>query len=255
MFHLLITTELRRYKHANNTEPVPGSAVTSEMRSSFKVPAILSQPCEIGDLINFLDGRDRTNPGEWIIDLFDDSDTFKDFVNVCILPTVTIGRMNNIGRYSGMQTAKNSFFDVVTKYDIAFAILVLDDRYSLFNEVATRLNKELNVTHYMQRKLNPEEEKQFGQRSLVESDFCMYTGAGTESAGRGWTRYGVERFNAYVNQIDEYVRDYDDDYTRLGAMITKFWIDKPGVTKKKRKRDDGERAEGGICNVQAVCGL
>jgi len=176
-------------------------------------------------------------------------------MNYCILPTVTIGRINKIGCW-GAGAERNTFFDVVTKYDIAFALLVLNDRYSLFHELAVRENKQLNVMHYCQRELSGEEEKQIGtMTSEEEGKYDLYTGDGDESAGRGWSRHGVERFNYYVGEIDDYTTNQKTWYDQLVISITEFWMNKDTIAKRKRKWDDGEKAEGGICKIQAVCGL
>jgi len=227
---------------------VPGLEISEELQQSIKEPRIFGAVCEIAELITFLDRRDRTNPKGLVGSLFCQEDAFQDFVNYCILPTVTIGRMNEIGRW-GAGAERNTFFDVVTKYDIAFALLVLDDRYSLLNELAVRENKRLNVTHYLQRELIEEEEKQFGTMTTEdEGKHVLYTGDGIESAGRGWSRHGVERFNYYVGEIDDYITNQKAWYDQLVISITDFWLNKDTKAKRKRKWDDGEKAEGGgIC--------
>ena len=234
---------------------MPGPDINEELRRSIKEPRIFGADCEISELIIFLDARDRKTPQGLVGSLFCQEGAFQDFVNYCILPTVTIGRMNEIGR-RGAGAELNRFFDVVTKYDIAFALLVLDDRYTLFHELAVRENKRLNVTYYLQRELNETEEKQFGtMTSEDEGEYVLYTGDGLESAGRGWSRYGVERFNFYVGEIDEFIKTQKSWYDDLVTSITDFWLNKDTKAKRKRKWDDGEKAEGGICKIQAVCGL
>jgi len=148
---------------------VPGPDISAELQRSINEPRMFGAECEIGGLIEFLDRRDRSKPEGLVGSLFCQDDNFQDFVNYCILPTVTIGRMNEIGRW-GAGAKRNTFFDVVTKYDIAFALLVLDDRYSLCHELAVRENKWLNVTHYLHRELIEEEEKQFGRMRV--NMFC-----------------------------------------------------------------------------------
>ena len=234
---------------------MPGPEIGEDLQSSIKEPRIFGADCEMCDLITFLDTRDRKTPKGLVGSLFGQEDAFQEFVNYCILPTVTIGRMNEIGRRGG-GAELNSFFDVVTKYDIAFALLVLDDQYTLFHELAVRENKWLNVTHYLQRELIEKEEQEFGtMTSEVEGDYVLYTGDGSESAGRGWSRYGVESFNFYVGEIDEFIKTHNNWYDGLVKSITEFWLNKDTNAKRKRKWDDGEKAEGGICKIQAVCGL
>jgi len=230
--HATGTTELQRYKKESGSEPVPGPDIGEELRRSIKEPRIFGAVCEISDLITFLDSRDRAHPSGLVGSLFCQDDAFQGFVNYCILPTVTIGRMNEIGR-RGAGAELNTFFDVVTKYDIAFALLVLDDRYTLFHELAVRENKRLNVTHYLQRELNETEEKQFGtMTSEDESEYVLYTGDGSESAGRGWSKHGVQRFNFYVGEIDNYIKTQKPWYDELVKTITEFWMNKD--TKAKR---------------------
>ena len=85
---------------------MPGLEISAELRHSIKEPRIFGAVCEIEGLITFLDRRDRSDPKGLVGSLFCQDDTFQDFVNYCILPTVTIGRMNEIGGCGGRSRKK-----------------------------------------------------------------------------------------------------------------------------------------------------
>ena len=256
----LFSIELQRHQKEDGITNVPGADVTQEMKDKLSPPKIFDDTCKVENLIEVLEEHARC-PGDGFLNaLFVDNDVFTEFATVCLLPTVTVSRMNNIGRYGTSATGggNRSFFDVVTKYDIAFAMLILDDRYRLFEEIAKRKNEEINITYYMQREMEGAERMKFGNiRSKECRKFTLYTSGGDQAASdRGWSKGGVERFNCHVLAIDKYMNDNLEDYKALDEHMTAFWLEKDeNKISRKRKFNNGEKAEGGICSVQAQCGL
>ena len=185
-----------------------------------------------------------------VTDIYEDTDAMKAFTLNCLVPSVTISRMNRIVE---TEDERRSFFTIVTPMDVAFAFLVLEDKIDLCDVIGQENNIKLNRSFFPKAAL--EKEEKYGK--FEEKDHVIWSNGGRE-AGRvikGWSRFAIRRFNIIYQQVDNYMKDNEALFDSVDRMMTKWWILRKGVKRTGTKRKlDSDRAEGYDSMEQVVMG-
>ena len=185
-----------------------------------------------------------------VTDIYEDTDAMKAFTLNCLVPSVTISRMNRIVE---TEVKSRSFFTIVTPMDVAFAFLVLEDKIGLCDIIGQDNNITLNRSFFS--KVALEKEEKFDK--FEEKDHVIWSNGGREAGQvkKGWSRFAIRRFNIIYQQVDNYMKDNRCLFDSVDAMMTKWWIQRKGVKRTGTKRKlDSDRAEGYDSVEQIVMG-
>ena len=174
--------------------------------------------------------------------LYGNENAFHEFMNYVLVHVITKTRMNKMGRNWGND--REFYDDVVSINDEAFCLLILEDRWALWEKIADK-------------RLSDRAEDQVG-----DEDDCRDREGGDASGGAVsfvpgsnltiYSMYGklapyrkgfnvvraVIGANRYAREIDKF-RDSDDG-ARFLLQMSDWWASKNFGTKQKRKMHDVE---------------
>lgn len=174
-------------------------------------------------------------------DLYQNKEAFKEFMNHVLVHVVTKTRMNKMG--SNWGNDREFYDDVVSINDEAFCLLILEDRWPLWEKIADK-----RLSNSAEDQVGDEDDcrerkrgNESGPVSFVPGSnltvYSMYGKLAPYRKGFNVVR-AVIGANRYAQEIDKFRNT--DDGGRFLLEMSEWWATENVGTKQKRKMHDME---------------